>query len=53
MNDKFFIGIALGMVGGAILATHSQKTREIVKDGENEVKQKVKSMTSTKKNSKN
>lgn len=52
MDDKFFIGIALGMLGGALLTTNSVKARQAVKDSQEQVKKKVseKLNTDTKKN---
>ena len=44
MDDKLLCGIALGMVGGALLATHSVKAREAIKSGEKEIKDKVSSL---------
>ena len=41
MNDKLFLGIAWGMLGGILLATNSTKARQAVKDGQEEVKKKV------------
>ncbi len=41
MDDKFLCGIILGMVGGAVLVTNSVKARQMVKDGQKQVKQKV------------
>ncbi len=41
MNDKFFMGIALGMLGGALIVTNSVKARQVIKDGQEEVKKKV------------
>ena len=53
MDDKFLCGLVLGMMGGALIATNSAKARQIVKDGQEQVKQKVEDMTkSTKKNNK-
>ena len=49
MDDKFFFGIVLGMLGGAVLATNSAKTRQMVRDGQAEVTKKVEQMTKTKK----
>ena len=49
MNDKLFLGIALGMLGGVLLATNSVKTRQTVKDGQEEVKKKVAEKLNTKK----
>lgn len=42
MDDKFFIGVILGMVGGAVLATNSYKTRQAVKDSQNTIMEKAK-----------
>ncbi len=41
MDDKFLCGIVLGMLGGAIIATNSAKARQAVKDGQEQVKQKM------------
>lgn len=49
MDDKFFFGIILGMLGGAVLATNSAKARQIVKDGQAEVTKKMEQMTKSKK----
>ncbi len=45
MDDKFLIGIVLGMLGGAVLATNSAKTRQAVRDGQEQVKQKVEELS--------
>ncbi len=51
MDDKFLCGMLLGVIGGAVLATNSAKARQVVRDGQEQVKQKVEDMTkSTKKN---
>ena len=44
MDDKFLCGILLGMVGGAVLATKSAKTRQAIKDGEEQLMEKVKEL---------
>ena len=49
MNDKLFLGIALGMLGGVLLATNSVKARQAIKDGQEEVKKKVAEKLNTKK----
>ena len=49
MNEKFFMGIVLGMIGGAVLATNSSKTRQLVKEGQTEVSKKVSQMAKPKK----
>ena len=41
MEDSFLCGILLGMLGGALVATNSQKARQMVKDGQEQVKDKV------------
>lgn len=45
MDDKFLFGIFLGMLGGAVLATNSAKARQMVKDGQTQVVQKMEDMT--------
>lgn len=49
MDDKFLCGMLLGVLGGAVLATNSAKARQMVRDGEEQVKQKVEDMTKTNK----
>jgi hypothetical protein len=41
MDDKFLCGIILGMLGGAVLATNSAKARQLVRDGQEQVKDKL------------
>ena len=41
MDDKFLCGVILGMLGGAVLATNSAKARQMVKDGQAQVKEKL------------
>ena len=51
MDDKFLFGMLLGVVGGAVLATNSAKARQMVKDGQQQVKERLDDMTkSNKKN---
>ena len=45
MNEKFIMGIALGMLGGALIATNSQKARQMIKDGQTQVTEKVQSLS--------
>lgn len=52
MNEKFVFGVVLGMVGGAILATNSAKTRQLVRDGQDEVQKRVEEMAKPKKSNK-
>jgi hypothetical protein len=49
MNDKFFMGVILGMLGGAIITTNSAKARQMVIDGQTEVSKKVSQMAKPKK----
>ena len=49
MDDKFLCGIFLGMLGGAVLATNSAKARQIVRDGQEQVKQKFEDMSKSSK----
>ena len=51
MNDKFLFGLICGMLGGAVLVTNSVKARQMVKDGQDQVMQKVND--SVKQNKKN
>ncbi|MBQ3219833.1 MAG: hypothetical protein IJB32_04500 [Clostridia bacterium] len=51
MDDKFLCGIILGMLGGAVLATNSAKARQVVRDGQEQVKQKVNELGKSKKDS--
>lgn len=41
MDDKFLCGVILGMVGGAVLVTNSVKARKAVKDGQEQVIEKI------------
>lgn len=41
MDDKFLYGMLLGVIGGAVLATNSAKARQMVRDGQMTVKEKV------------
>ncbi len=52
MNDKFLIGVVLGMLGGAVLVTNSVKARQAVKDGQAQVIEKVEQMSKPKKTTK-
>lgn len=54
MNEKFIFGLALGMLGGAVIATNSVKARQLVKSGQEQVVEKAETITKKagKKNSK-
>lgn len=41
MDDKFLCGVILGMLGGAVLVTNSVKARKMVKDGQDQVMERV------------
>ena len=41
MDDKFLFGVVLGMLGGALVATNSAKARQLVKNGQEQVKEKM------------
>ncbi len=50
MDDRFICGVILGMLGGAVLVTNSVKARKMVKEGQEQVVQKVNEMSSKQKN---
>ena len=52
MDDKFLVGVVLGMLGGAVLVTNSVKARQVVKDGQTQVIEKVEKMSKPKKTTK-
>jgi hypothetical protein len=45
MDDKFLCGMLLGVLGGAVIATNSVKARQMVKDGQQQVKQKMEELS--------
>ncbi len=45
MDEKFLFGIALGMIGGAVIVANSVKARKAVTDGQEQVLTKVNQMT--------
>lgn len=45
MNDKFLWGLALGMLGGAVIVTNSVKARQMVKSGQQQVVEKAETLT--------
>ena len=53
MDDKFLCGMLLGVIGGAVLATNSAKARQMVKDGQEQLKQKAIEMGEKSKSNKN
>ncbi len=44
MDDKFFMGVVLGMLGGMVIATNSSKARQVVRDGQEQVLEKANKM---------
>ena len=48
MDKSFVCGMILGLLGGAILVKNSYKARKLVKDGQEEIKNKVSEMTEKK-----
>lgn len=52
MGKEFALGLALGMIGGALVIANSYKARKIVKDGQEQLKQKASSLCKKTKNSK-
>ncbi len=51
MDDKFLTGIVLGMVGGALIVTNSVRARQMVKEGQEQVKEKVEKLSAKSKDS--
>ena len=41
MGKDFAIGLALGMIGGALIIANSYQARKLVKDGQRELKKKA------------
>ncbi len=52
MDKNFVCGLILGMLGGALVVANSYKARKLVKDGQEEIKNKVCEMTEKKENKK-
>ena len=44
MNEKFLFGVVCGMIGGSLIVANSVKARQMVKDGQEQVMQKVEQM---------
>ena len=43
-SKTFILGLALGMVGGALIVANSQKARQVVKDSQEDICNKAKSL---------
>lgn len=41
MKNAMFVGLAIGMVAGAFIASNSQKTRSMVTEAQEQIKSKV------------
>ena len=46
MDDKFLFGMLLGVIGGAVIATNSARARQMVRDGQEQVKEKMEEVSS-------
>ena len=42
MNKQLLIGLALGMIGGALIVVNSKKAKSLVEKGQQEVKKQIK-----------
>ena len=42
MNKEFFLGVALGMLGGALVVINCRQAKELVEMGQKEIKKKLK-----------
>ena len=41
MNKDFFLGLAIGMIGGALIITNCRQAKELVETGQKEIKKKI------------
>ena len=44
MKESLIIGLALGLIAGAVIATSNNKARDIIEKGKDEVKKQVAKM---------
>ena len=51
MDKNFACGLVLGMIGGALIIANSYKARKLVKDSQEQIKNKVTEMAKINKNS--
>lgn len=49
MDDKFLCGIALGMIGGALIVANSVKARKMIIDGQSQILDKMEELNNSKK----
>ena len=52
MDNNFACGIVLGLLGGMLIVANSYKARKLVKDSQEEIKNKVAEMTEKKRQEK-
>ena len=45
MDEKFIFGLGLGMLGGAVIVANSVKARQMVKEGQEQVRQRVEELS--------
>ena len=43
--EKFIAGLALGMIGGALIVANSFKARKLIKDGQEQIRKKAEDLT--------
>lgn len=48
MEKNFTIGLILGMIGGALIVANSYKARKLVKEGQEQIKDKVSKLANCK-----
>ena len=48
MDKNFACGIVLGLIGGMLIVANSYKARKLVKDSQEEIKNKLQEMTDKK-----
>ena len=53
MREKFYLGVALGMLGGALITANSIKARKLVKNGQEQVMDKIDDLTASNKSKEN
>ena len=51
MEKNFAIGLLLGMIGGAIIVSNSYKARKLVREGQQQIKDKVSKLAKCKEQS--
>ena len=51
MEKDFTLGLIIGLLGGALFITNSYKARKMVKDGQEQIKNKVSQMSKKQKQS--